>query len=264
MLFSDQPRTHYQKAPTHEVICQLRFPTILSINHTEPADFQEMIRDAFPQYVRQQDAAAPQIKGLGTDNPQIIQQSPTANYNFLSADGQWKLNLTKDFIALSTLRYPGWEEFAHRLDKPLAAFIKLYQPAYFQRVGLRYVNVFSRERLGLQDFPWGELIAPTYTAPLREPDITEDRFVSCACDLLFHLDSSCQAKIHAGPGRVQLSTQNAPQDPEVKFVFDMDLSMNGNTPCNFAAAALETLHGHAGRIFEGAITEKLRSAMAGE
>ena len=44
MLFSDRPRTHYEKAPLHEVICQLRFPTILSINSKEPADFQELIR----------------------------------------------------------------------------------------------------------------------------------------------------------------------------------------------------------------------------
>ena len=48
MLFSDHPRTHYRTAPAHEVICQLRFPPILSINTTEPADFQEAIRTEFP------------------------------------------------------------------------------------------------------------------------------------------------------------------------------------------------------------------------
>lgn len=50
MLFSGHPRTLYRSAPTHEVICQLRFPTILSINNTEPADFQEAIRAEFPGY----------------------------------------------------------------------------------------------------------------------------------------------------------------------------------------------------------------------
>ena len=50
MLFSKHPRTLYGNAPVHEVICQLRFPTILSINNTEPADFQEAIRDAFPSW----------------------------------------------------------------------------------------------------------------------------------------------------------------------------------------------------------------------
>ena len=32
MLFSNRPRTHFNNAPIHEVICQLRFPTILSIS----------------------------------------------------------------------------------------------------------------------------------------------------------------------------------------------------------------------------------------
>ena len=139
MLFSDHPRTHYRNAPAHEVICQLRFPSILTINNVEPADFQEAIRAEFPQYARRQDAAPPRITGLGSPNPKVEQQPPVTNHNFVSEDNQWKLNLTKDFIALSTLRYPGWEEFARQLDKPLAAFIRLYKPAYFQRVGLRYV-----------------------------------------------------------------------------------------------------------------------------
>ena len=184
------------------------------------------------------------------------------NYHFLSADGRWKLNLTKDFIALSTLRYTGWEDFARHLDKPLASFIKLYKPAYFQRVGIRYINFFSRQKLGLEDVPWAELFAPAYTGVLNEPDVREDQVASCGCDLVLKLDSSCQAKIHAGPGRIQNNAPGAQQDPEVKFIFDMDLSMNGQTPCTLAAAALETLHGHGTRVFEGAVTDRLRDAMS--
>ena len=69
------------------------------------------------------------------------------------------------------------------------------------------------------------------------------------------------AKVHAGPGRLKNNAPNGPQDNEVKFIFDMDLSMNGNTPCTLAAAAMETLHGHATRIFEGAMEEELRTAL---
>ena len=260
MLFSDRPRTIYRNAPAHEVICQLRFPTILTINNVEPANFQEAVRDAFPQYIRRQEAAPPRITGLGGPNPQVEQQAPVSNYNFLSADGRWKLNLTRDFIALSTLAYSGWEEFARHLDKPLASFIKLYQPAYFQRVGLRYLNILSRSKLGLEGTPWAELIAPAYTGPLREPDAVEENFLNCGCDLVLKLDSSCQAKIHAGPGKLK-AAPNAPQDPETNFIFDMDLSMGGNVPCTLSAGALETLHGHAGRVFEGAVTDRLRAAM---
>ena len=61
MLFSDRPRTHYEKPLAHEVICQLRFPTILTINNTEPADFQEAVREDFPQYARRQDQLPPRV-----------------------------------------------------------------------------------------------------------------------------------------------------------------------------------------------------------
>ena len=195
MLFSDHPRTHYRNAPAHEVICQLRFPSILTINSVEPADFQEAIRAEFPQYARRQDAAPPRITGLGSPNPKVEQQPPVTNHNFVSEDNQWKLNLTKDFIALSTLHYPGWEEFARQLDKPLAAFIRLYKPAYFQRVGLRYVNIFSRARLGLEGALWAELFSPAYTAPMQEAELPEDRFLNCAYKLPPKLDFNRIAEI---------------------------------------------------------------------
>ena len=75
MLFSDRPRTHYPNSQLREVICQLRFPTILTINNVEPADFQETIRDEFPQYARRADTPAPKITGLGTANARLEQHT---------------------------------------------------------------------------------------------------------------------------------------------------------------------------------------------
>ena len=59
MLFSDRSRTHYEKMLAHEVICQLRFPTILSINQADPAEFQDRIRAVLPQYVKREEHPAP-------------------------------------------------------------------------------------------------------------------------------------------------------------------------------------------------------------
>ena len=69
MLFSNRPRTHFNNAPIHEVICQLRFPTNLSINNAVPADFQEAIREEFPQYLKKQEAVPPRRSGCLTENP---------------------------------------------------------------------------------------------------------------------------------------------------------------------------------------------------
>ena len=50
MLYSDTPRVRYDRAQLAEVICQFRFPAILSIGAREPVDFQEAVRSMFPRY----------------------------------------------------------------------------------------------------------------------------------------------------------------------------------------------------------------------
>lgn len=260
MLFSDHPRQHYARSALREVICQLRFPTILSIAANEPAAFQEAIRHAFPRYARKMDNPPPKtavVNGV----PQLVPSPPVVNYHFLSADSRWKLNLTSEFISLSTLSYDGWESFGGTLDLPLAQFIRLYQPAFFQRIGLRYVNLFSRRDLGLEGTPWRELFTPPYLGPLAEEDVPEERLVQSGVNFSLRLDSSCQAKVHAGPGLVKSTQPGAVQDNEVKFVLDIDLSMGGELSPMLAAGALETLHGHAAPLFEGAVTDVLREAL---
>ena len=49
-MISDQQRCIYDMNPLAEVICQLRFPEILSIQANIPANFQEAIRHIFPKY----------------------------------------------------------------------------------------------------------------------------------------------------------------------------------------------------------------------
>ena len=76
MISSDNRRYAYGKSQLIEVICQLRFPTILSIDTREPADFQEPVREAFPRYQSQLET----IPGVnGAPNTTIN------NHTFLSA-----------------------------------------------------------------------------------------------------------------------------------------------------------------------------------
>ena len=200
MLFSEYARYQYVRSPLVEVICQLRFPAILTINTKEPAEFQEAVRHGFPRYAARKEQLPPKVTGLGTPNPKLEQQPAVVNHSFVSADGLWKINLTKDFIALSTLRYTQWEDFALRLDKPLAQFIQVYEPAFFERVGLRYVNAVSRKALGLTDLLWDDLIRSPYLGILGEPDVDESKVGKSAMDTELTLEGGVRMKIHAGPG----------------------------------------------------------------
>lgn len=68
-MFEQTARMRYENSPLLEVICQIRFPTILSVSAKEPAEFQEAVRGAFPRYLVRQDQPAPRMAGVGTANP---------------------------------------------------------------------------------------------------------------------------------------------------------------------------------------------------
>lgn len=242
-MISSEARQIYRHNPLAEVICQLRFPQILSIETELPAAFQDAIRAEFPMYI---------LRKEGLPGKQ------TNNYQFSSPDGSRRINLTSRFISLTVSRYTCWEEFARMLDKPLAAFIQLYKPAFFDRVGLRYLNFISRKALELDDVPFRELISPCYLGILNEEDVLEKATVRSTVDADTALRGGCRCKIHAGPGNVKV---NGKPDSEVKFILDLDLYMPGNVEVKLSAGALETLHSQSYGLFRGAITETLHDAM---
>ena len=246
MLFAPYERFHYVRSPLVEVICQLRFPTILSIGANEPAAFQEAIRKDFPKYMTRQEQLPPKVVKKGNATA-LEPQKPITNYHFISEDGRWKINLTQNFIALSTLSYQRWEDFAIRLDQALAQFIQIYQPAYFERIGLRYVNAVSRKALGLEDQLWDDLIQSQYLGILGEPDVEE---------------SGYRMKLHAGPGLVGANNpQNANQPKETRFILDGDFSAAGQVSADAVPEKLEKMHRFAVCLFRGAVTNTLHEAM---
>lgn len=259
-MFSQEPRCLYRANQLGEVICQLRFPEILTIGANVPVAFQEAIRDEYPQYSAHKENPAPRI--IGTPGNLTLENQPsTINYQFVSADGAWRVNLTSKFISLACSRYTCWEDFARRLDKPLAAFIKVYKPAYFERVGLRYLNFFSRKALNLEGVPFRDLIAPCYLGPLSDEEVNEAASSRCNVDAELAIRGGCRVKLHAGPGLVK---RNGQSDQEVKFIFDQDLFLAGKVPMNMTTGALQTLHAQAYSIFRGAITDTLHDAMEPE
>ena len=259
-MFLDRERYLYRKPQLVEVICQLRFPTILSISAREPAEFQEAIRGDFPPYKRLLEQSQPRLTGA-PGNFRVEEAEKVTNYQFLSDDGRWKVNLTNSFVSLATPAYTTWEDFAAKLDLVLSQFIPIYRPAYFERVGLRFINVFSRKALDLEGVPFRELFQPGYLGLLAEEDVREEGFARAGQDIELAISGGCRIKMHAGPGMIQRGNV---KDSEIKFILDNDVFMNGKLPVAQCAPALQTVHIQADRIFAGAITDRLHEAMEPE
>ena len=254
------PRVVYQKNPLFEVVCQLRFPPILRIETELPAAFQEQVRSAFPMYVGG-GAQAPNFKGLDLPKevadllrsgfPAVMEQPQT----FVSQDELWKATLNKEFVALTTPKYERWEQFAEHLTMLLDALEKVYEPAFYTRIGLRYRNRINPKILNLSDKSWTNLLRPELVGELG------------VSELVGSIDQvSRKALIRlARPGtKVQVRHGLERMEGEVNYLIDNDFHTNERTKRTDAFGILEYFHREAHNLFRWSVSEQLHAAMGPE
>jgi uncharacterized protein (TIGR04255 family) len=141
-----------KRSPLAEVICQVRFPPILTIPETRPVAFQDRVRRRFPDYEVEDNVLFRVDAASGMPLPTAQQQVVNRSHKFISRKRGNTVVLAVDFFSLSSTRYKVWEEFATDLQLVSDAVVVVYDPAHATRVGLRYVNVLDPEKLGLESF----------------------------------------------------------------------------------------------------------------
>ena len=252
-LFPPVRRVIYVHAPLTQVICQLKFPTILRIESEPPVAFQERIRAMFPMFERQMNPFAAQMPaelqsliGAGTSN---------VTYAFKTGDGAATLTLTSDSIGITTSTYAQWEEFWDQLSGPLSALLDIYSPSFFVRIGLRYQNAIDREPLGLSGVPWSELLRTEMLGELADPDwlpyATEAR-------RLLRLKTP-----GANEGILIQHGLNSPtsEPSAATYLIDMDVYTDERTGASDAQPVLDSFRRRAMRAFRWCVGPKLHDAM---
>lgn len=154
-----------QNPPVAEVLAQVRFPPLLSILKEPPINFQETIRQRFPQLTRESTA---QVAINNDDQPSLTFQPPV--YRFSSTESESQAVLSADFFAVSTKRYAGWRRFLDDLSYVFTAVAHVYNPSYASRVGLRYINHLTYNNTGVDNrAALFQLVRPELTATLHGP-----------------------------------------------------------------------------------------------
>jgi len=135
-------------APLDTVICQVRFPPILSIGKDDyVAPFQEAIRKDYPLTEQWMVQAFPfPFQAPGGPSPQALPTTKT--YRFSAPDRSWRLNLAPDFLSLDTSKYTHRSEFLQRLDQALTTLAAHVPLTHWSRLGVRYVDRIRGEHLG--------------------------------------------------------------------------------------------------------------------
>lgn len=259
MSFPEAERVVYGRNPLDQVICQLRFPPILRIDADLPVEFQERIRQVFPNYSETSEWKVdlpPDVKGTVPPElmEQILKKSGIKNHEFSSEDGLWKLNLTRTFIALTSHKYKRWEEFKEKLALPLSALAEIYSPTFFSRIGLRYVDVIKRSSLNLSDSGWNELLQPYILGILSNPEVGS---------YVKEFENKYDISLSDEDSLVRIKTNfvEAIDDREICFMIDSDFFCAGKVSIDLAVKKLDFFNTRGSRLFQWCITDRLHQAM---
>ena len=257
-LFPDTPRVVFERNPLVEVICQIRFPPILRIATEPPASFQESIRGRYPLFEEERRVSV--VQGLPKEWEEVIQagaqqSSAGVRYIFLTEDQNWRVHLTRDFLALTSMAYRRWDEFREHFDELISALLHVYTPSFYTRIGLRYRNVIRPTQLGLgDDCRWDQLLKSEIVAELGIP-LIRDAVVTAKRELVLELTGD--AKVAIRHGLIVVDETNGEQ----QYVIDADFFVDSRTETVDAQGYLDRFHREAGNFFRWCIDDRLYDAM---
>ena len=163
-----------ERPPLIEVICQVRFPTILSIGRSQPVKFQEAIRQRFPELEEEPRLQLRVVSGSGGAVSEVDASGRV--FRFRTRTGDAVVALADESYSISTSNYTVWDAFAKDLALVHEAAISAYDLPYAKRIGLRYVNQLDFDRTGcktleeLQEFLHPDLAALMRTDAWNQPD----------------------------------------------------------------------------------------------
>lgn len=254
MPVPDADRVLYEKNPLHEVICQVRFPSVLRIDSEPPAGFQESIRDDYPNYEVKASTGLP--AGLPPRLAKLVAGEGNAEktHEFVSRNEVWKLTLHRDFLALTCKHYERWEGFLDRFHAGLNALIDAYRPAFFSRVGLRYQNLIARGPLGLAETPWSELLNPAVGGIFADTQVSGDIEAAVTVVVL---------NLPGGIGKAQCKfTMGEEQTTKESVILvDNDFFTDQQTELGDVLNRLGAFNRQARLFFRWCITERLHQSM---
>ena len=263
MPFPRSDREIYSQNPLEQVICQLRFPTILNISAQPPAKFQQEIRGSYPLYHENRrpnipdlpaeirDAVPPEIRNAwpGFGSPEV-----PVTYTFQTADETRAVQLTQDSVAVSESRYDQWDGFRTEIEHVENILREIYSPAFYTRIGLRYRDVLDRRRYGFDGIPWAALLNPSFLGVLGAGEIAQD---------VQHSQTQVLLSIPDVDGGYVLLQHGLTVGEDESSIYLIDADFYTQDRCDHDAAitTANKFNRWAGHLFRWIIRNPLRAAM---
>lgn len=255
MPFPASERVVYERNPLEQVICQLRFPSILKIASQEPAEFQDLVRKKYPLY--EHTPSRPDLPDQWSDvlSKLGVDFGGEVKHEFRSESAKQAIALTKDFVAFTDSDYKRWEQFIDEVRTTKHALETVYEPAFYSRVGLRFRDEIDREQLDLGQVPWADLLRDVLLGFLHDKGV-RSRISETQTQLAIRLDEPLGSFMAIRHGLENRSDTGS----EVYFI-DIDCFISGKVNTNDVTPALESFHRVSGDFFRWVIRSTLTDAL---
>ncbi len=151
--FAEVERRVFDRNFLDTVVVELRYPTYLRLNESEPRAISESIRCRFPIYELKSEM---QLTPLGTTNPQPV-------YQFTTRQGDPILEISASRLGLVTRKYQSFENMSSHVECLIEKVVPHLDTNFFTRVGLRYINRVSQiQESGIDVLDWinSDLVLP--------------------------------------------------------------------------------------------------------
>lgn len=257
MAFPEAKRVIFKQNPLREVICQLRFPTILEIGAEPPVRFQNNIRSTYPLYSLERP-----LQNLPPEISSILEQLrvplPTQHqiltHKFATAEGTRFISLNPEFVAFTERKYQRWEHFRTDIETATTTLEEVYTPAFYLRVGLRYQDVIDRKELGLDD-PWHALINAPLVGMLGAENL-RDEVQDIQTESLIKVTG-----VRGGFVRLRHGLRKVAPDGHQVYVIDSDFYTSERSGKDDVLGILDEFRRVAGNLFRWAATSRLQQAL---
>ncbi len=256
MTFPHSNRVIFDKNPLEEVICQLKFPTILEIGAQRPAKFQNEIRDDYPLFEVEQPAFPKELEQLVSTLP-IPKPTDAVTYKFISADGKSLISLGSEFVAFKENKYTTWQRFSKELERAQRALEEIYKPAFYTRVGLRYRDIIDRVKLGIENEPWEELLNPSLLGLLGSQDNVGSHVEQIETEASLRIE-----EVKGGRATIRHGIGKRVKDNSEVYLIDTDFYTTERSIGKDVPEILQRFNRLGGDFFRWAITPKLHNALA--
>ena len=151
-----------------------------------------------------------------------------------------------------------WKD--HKLILPLKALEEVYKPLCFTRIGLRYIDIITRSKLGLNDILWDELIKSYMLGILYEQNLKNN---------VRNFNNKFEIKLSDNKSFVNIVSSfvkpiESSDNSEISYLIDSDFYIQHKTDIDDAIKQLDYSNIRASRLIQWCITDRLREAMEPE